>query len=121
MYTFSGKVAHGKKRGKLLNFPTANVPLSLFIPEGIYISETSLKLQSYPSLTFIGSAKTFNEETYQSETYILNFDQDIYGSEISVTLLEKLRDNQKFESEEALIKQMEKDKKNAESYFKKNA
>ncbi len=117
MQTFTGIVTHGNKRGRLLNFPTANVPLSIHIPEGIYISETSILLKTYPSLTFIGNAKTFNEHVYQSETYILNFDQDIYEKEISVSLLKKLRDNQKFDSQEALITQMEKDKKDAEMYF----
>jgi riboflavin kinase/FMN adenylyltransferase len=119
MHTFSGKVIHGHKRGRLLNFPTANVPLLVAISEGIYISETSIDVQKYPSLTFIGAAKTFDEHTYQSETYILKFDQDIYEREISVTLLEKLRGNIKFDSQEELITQMEKDKKDAETYFSK--
>jgi riboflavin kinase/FMN adenylyltransferase len=117
MQTFTGIVIHGNKRGRLLNFPTANVPLSIHIPEGIYISETSIMLETYHSLTFIGNAKTFDEHIYQSETYILNFDEDIYEKEITVTLLKKLRGNKKFDSQEELITQMEQDKKAAEKYF----
>lgn len=119
MQTISGIVIHGNKRGRLLNFPTANVLLESQIEEGIYISETTVDTTPLPSLTFIGNAKTFNENTYQSETYILNFDQDIYDQKITVTLLKKLRGNEKFESTEALVLQMEQDKKDAESYFKK--
>lgn len=117
MHTFSGKVLPGNKRGRLLNFPTANVPLTQSIPEGIYLSETVIEAISYPSLTFIGEAKTYDEHVYQSETYLLNFDQDIYDKTITVTLHRKLRDNKKFNTEDALVRQMEEDKKQAEAYF----
>ena len=71
---FWGKVQEGNKRGKGFGFPTANQNLHRKIEEGIYVSVARVHDQNYNALTFIGSAKTFNETKYQAETYILNFD-----------------------------------------------
>lgn len=117
-YSFSSEVLHGNKRGKALGFPTANQKLEKEIEEGIYLSNAIIDNTKYNALTFIGKAHTFNEEVYQAETYILDFDKDIYGEILSVTLLKKLRGNQKFESVEKLVAQMEKDKKEAIEFFK---
>lgn len=117
MYRFWGKVRKCSQRGKKLGFPTANVNLNKKVPEGVYISKTKLGEMVYPSLTFVGSAKTFNEKKYLSETYILNFNQDIYGKWISVKLIKKIRNNQKFNSTDALIRQMREDERVARKYF----
>lgn len=117
MYKFWGKVRSHNKRGKGLGFPTANASLHKNIPEGIYISKTKIKNKQYPSITFIGAAKTFNETRFHAETYILDFNRNIYGQWISVSLLKKIRGNKKFASEKELIKQMKKDKQEAEKYF----
>lgn len=117
MYKFWGKVGIRNKRGKTLGFPTANINLYKKIPEGIYISITKIKSIKFPSLTFIGVAKTFNEKKFHAETYILNFNQNIYDKWISVELLKKIRGNQKFKSVDNLIKQMKKDEKKARRYF----
>lgn len=117
MQILQGIVQKGHSRGKKLGFPTMNFPLEEHIEEGVYISIIVIAGRNYNALTFIGSAKTFDETVPQAETYVLNFDQDVYGENVSVKLLKKLRGNQKFESKEALIRQMEKDKKEAEKYF----
>lgn len=114
---FWGKVRKDNQRGKRLGFPTANVNLNKKIPEGIYISKTKLAGKDYPSVTFIGKAKTFNEEKFQAETYILDFDKDIYDKWISVELLKKIRNNQKFDSVDELIIQMKKDEQETRKYF----
>ena len=119
MKKFWGKVRKHNQRGRKLGFPTANINLIKNIPEGIYISKTRLGNLLYPALTFIGSAKTFNEKRFHAETYILDFNQDIYGKWISVELLKKIRGNKKFNSARSLIKQMKKDEKKARDYFKK--
>jgi len=75
MHTINGIVVHGNKRGKALGFPTLNVALQEQIPEGIYLSQTVIQEKQYHSLTFIGAAKTFNETTYQSETYLLDLNR----------------------------------------------
>lgn len=117
MDEYQGVVKRGKSRGKVLGFPTANISLSKDISEGIYLSYIKVGGNDYPSLTFIGAAKTFNATEVFSETYILDFDQDIYGLQVNVRLIKKIRDNKKFASSEDLIEQIRKDESAARSYF----
>lgn len=114
---FWGKVRQHNQRGRELGFPTANINLTQKIPEGIYISKTKIENSFYPSLTFIGIAKTFNEKRFHAETYILDFKENIYGKWISVELIKKIRENMKFNSADDLIKQMKKDEMKARQYF----
>ena len=116
---FWGKVKKYNQRGKKLGFPTANVALRKNIPEGIYVSWTKLSNKQYPSLTFIGKAKTFDETRFHAETYILDFNKNIYGKWISVELIKKIRQNKKFNSVEDLIKEMKKDEQIARKHFKR--
>ncbi len=102
MTKIRGKVKKGKQKGKILGFPTANISIKTFFPQGIYISRTKIRGFSYPSLTFIGEAKT-------AETYILDFNDELYSQWISIELIKKIRNNQKFKSEKELISQMKKD------------
>ena len=117
LYVFWGKVKEGKKRGKSLGFPTANIFLHKKIPEGIYVSWTKAENTFHQSLTFVGNAKTFNETLYQAEIYFLKYNQSIYGKWLTNYLLQKIRNNQKFSSVQALKKQMEKDRKKGEAFF----
>ncbi|MBI4079452.1 MAG: riboflavin kinase [Candidatus Levybacteria bacterium] len=117
LFVIYGVVKRGKNRGKALGFPTANIEVSTGIQEGVYLSVTKLKKLEFPSLTFVGKAKTFGEDLFQAESYILNFDRDIYGEKIAIRLLKKIRDNLVFSSAEALKEQMEKDKKTAVIFF----
>lgn len=117
MYKFWGKVRTHNKRGTKLGFPTANINLYKKIPEGIYISKTKIRSAVYPSLTFIGKAKTFGDKKYHAETYILDFNKNIYGQWLTIKLIKKIRDNQKFKSAADLIKQMKKDEMDARAYF----
>lgn len=122
MYKFWGKVRKVKQRGRKLGFPTANVNLTnpdLIGAEGIYISKTKFQNKIYNSLTFIGKSKTYDEEKFQSETFILDFNKNIYNKWISVQLLKKIRGNKQFNSSEELIKQMKKDEAVAKEYFAK--
>ncbi|MCR4305778.1 MAG: riboflavin kinase [Candidatus Daviesbacteria bacterium] len=117
MDKFWGKVRRHKQRGRKLGFPTANINLIKNVPEGIYISQAKIGSSIYSALTFIGKAKTFNEKSFQAETYILDFKQDLYDKWISVKLLKKIRDNKKFNSAEELIGQMKKDEEVAREYL----
>lgn len=117
LFILNGIVTKGKNRGKRMGFPTANFPADPSIPQGTYISRASLRGKIYPSITFIGTVDTFDEKDFMAETYILGLDEDIYKEEITVFVLKKIRDNMKFESEQALIEQMGKDKKITEEYF----
>ncbi len=113
----SGKVIHGKKRGKLLGFPTANMMLNQEIPQGIYISQAEIDGRNYQSVTFVGNAKTFGEKDILVETYILSFTGDLYDKTLTVSLLKKIRDNQKFDSQETLVAQIEQDIQQTKEYF----
>lgn len=119
-YKLWGKVKKHNQRGQNLGFPTANVNLTKDIPEGIYVSKTRLDGKDYRSLTFIGTVKTFNEKKFQSETYILDFNKNIYDKWISIKLLKKIRGNRKFKTESELITQMKKDEMIAREYFEIN-
>lgn len=119
MFQIRGKVRKYNQRGRQLGFPTANVDVHQKIPEGIYVSETMLEGKKYHSVTFIGRVKTFNEKKFHAETYILDFDKNIYEKWISVSLIKKIRDNKKFSSVDDLVKQMKDDEKKAREYFGK--
>jgi riboflavin kinase / FMN adenylyltransferase len=120
LYIFWGKVRHGKHLGKKFGYPTANVYLHKDIPEGIYIS--TVKVQNdqriYPSVTFIGAAEMFGETEKKAEVHIFDFKKTIYDSFVTVRLLKKIRNNQRFASEKALIDQIEKDVVEARKFFK---
>lgn len=119
LFTLQTKVQKGHNRGKKLGFPTINSPIERSYADGIYVSQAIVAGKRYNALTFIGEAVTFNETDYLSETYLLDFSEDIYGQTVTVEVLKKLRDNQKFASEAELIKQMEEDKRQAEVFFAK--
>lgn len=116
LFTFWGKVVHGKRRGKTLGYPTANIRLHKNIPEGIYASQVKIDSEQFFATTFIGAAKTFNEKEVKAETYIFEFDKNIYGQWITVKLYKKLRANKKFASENALKRQMAEDIKDAKAF-----
>jgi|SRR5581483_251691 len=119
LFIYWGKVKEGKKRGKLLGFPTANISLSRKIPEGVYVSKLKAHGKNYAAVTFVGSAKTFGEKEYKSESYILDFNKNIYGEWVTIELFKKIRGNKKFSSEKLLITQMKEDIVNAEKVFNK--
>jgi len=120
IYQFWGKVIHGKNRGKLLGFPTANLRLHKIVPRGIYISNTKFNNKWYRSLSFVGIAKTFDETEVHAESYIFNYYVNLYGKWISIKLLKKIRDTKKFASKGELIKQIKKDEKETLEYFNKH-
>jgi riboflavin kinase/FMN adenylyltransferase len=108
-FQLSGEVAHGDKRGRELGFPTANlVPdEALVLPgHGVYACLAS----GHPAAVSVGVRPTFQTGRGELiEAYILDFDEDIYGSELRVDFLERLRGERRFESPQALIEQMHHD------------
>lgn len=117
MYLYWGKVKRGKKRGRKLGFPTANLCLHKKIPEGVYISKVKIGGKVHQSVTFIGAAKTFGEQNILGETFIFNFDKNIYGKWISVKLIKKLRGNMTFNSAGELSAQISRDRSAAMRFF----
>ena len=112
-YKISGKIVSGKKRGRLLGFPTANIKPSkeLLIPcKGIFATIAMIKNTNFLSGTSIGYNPTFEKEKKVSiETFIIDFNEDLYNQKISLSFISKIREEKKFESTEDLIKQMHSD------------
>ncbi len=112
-YSVCGVVAHGKKLGRRLGMPTVNLlpeKEKLLPPYGVYFSEVSVGERVYKGTTNIGCKPTVNDEMQAGvETYLYDFAQDIYGREITVRLFSFHRPEKKFDSVEALKKQMASD------------
>ncbi len=109
----SGRVIKGLGRGKQLGFPTANIDLEKerLIPEfGVYATLCTFRGCTYRSITNIGKNPTFDDVTgVNVETNVFDFGGDLYGEEIKVTFVDKLRDEIKFSSVNELIKQIKAD------------
>ncbi len=111
-FTVKGKVCEGKHLGHKLGFPTANV----FFPEksatslcGVYQTMVTVNGNKFPAITNVGINPTVGGEKMRSETYILDFSEDIYGKEINIEFIDFIRKETKFESVELLKKQINKD------------
>ncbi len=123
-YSFSGLVVGGDKRGRELGYPTANIKLSsqekLLPAIGIYAVRVLLENENHIGLLSIGKRPTFyNAGELVTEVYIYNFNREIYGEVITVELVERLRGEEKFNSAEELIIQMNRDKENGLKIFNK--
>lgn len=98
----SGEVIHGKQLGRVLGFPTANVPLEegLLVPaRGVYATCITCDSGVYKAVTNIGSRPTVGESTQiTAESYLLDFEGDLYGQTMKVELMKFLRPEQKFRS-----------------------
>ena len=113
-YTLSGKVIEGKKRGRELGFPTANIlPVNndKVIPcNGVYaVSVIISKNEKKSGMLNIGRNPTFSDEKRSIEVNIFDFNKDIYNTEITIEFHERIRDEIKFPSKDELIKQIKKD------------
>ena len=107
-----GRVVSGRQVGRTIGFPTANMayPSEKFsIPLGVYETSVSVDGADYKGITNFGAKPTFSDGQVCVETYIDGFSGDIYGREILVQFVRKIRDIQKFESVEKLQRQLQMD------------
>ena len=121
-YGVEGRVERGAERGHKLGFPTANLhPQNRVIPRnGVYVTGTLIDDQWRRSVTNIGLRPTFGEATEPSvETYVMNWDGDLYGDVIRIRFLYRLRDERKFSSIDELKTQIDRDVLRANSYFER--
>ncbi|MDD9147020.1 MULTISPECIES: bifunctional riboflavin kinase/FAD synthetase [unclassified Sporolactobacillus] len=122
-YRTSGTVGHGDGRGRTLGFPTANVESKdVFVmpPNGVYAVRLIVDGEAMDSVCSIGTRPTFYDETDAKttvEVYVLNYDGDLYDKKVSIDWYKRLRTEEKFQSADALIDQMEKDKADAFDFF----
>jgi len=120
-YFITGKVIKGKKIGRTIGFPTANIYIKeeykLIPKNGVYVVTSKINNQQFNGMMNIGYNPTFNGELKSIEVHFFNFNQDIYNQEIQVEILERIRDEQKFDTIEDLKAQLEKDKIFSLNYF----
>ncbi len=114
-YQFSGMVVRGFGRGKQIGYPTANIRLDLpnkIVPSiGIYAVETKVRGTWYGGMMSIGHNPTFGDfQDRTIEVNIFRFDDDIYDETITVRCIERTRDEKKFDSVDALVREIDHDK-----------
>ena len=124
-YSLGGIVLKGDGRGRTIGIPTANLSLDIefAIPKtGVYITKAQINGETYPAITNVGVRPTFDAQREQPlvETHILDFDADIYGKQMSLTFLTRLRDEQRFDGVETLVAQIHEDIDQAREYFENN-
>lgn len=115
-YEVRGIVAEGARRGRKLGYPTANLdledPRKLVPKRGVYATRVTLPDGRHKGgMMNIGRRPTFEEMDVTVEVHVLDFEGDLYGDQISVQFLRRLRDEQKFDSAEALVTQLSKDER----------
>lgn len=113
-YSVTGTIVRGERRGRALGFPTINVappPDKLLPHDGIYATWVTFggERQRYRAASSLGVRPTFGGGPRKLEAYILDFDQDVYGTQATVSFVERLRDELKFGSVEELSEQIAKD------------
>jgi len=121
-YSIIGEVIKGAQKGRMIGYPTANINTTDYlIPKsGVYVTYTKVQGKWYESMSSIGHNPTLNCLVDLSvESNIFDFDQDIYGEEIEIKFIKRLRDEKRFDSIEDLIEQIGKDKIKSLDLFKK--
>lgn len=119
-YGVTGQVMHGRALGRKLGMPTMNLlppKEKLLPPRGVYYSLVSYEGRVYPAISNVGYKPTVSQEQVLGvETYLYDFDREIYGQDISVSLLAFKRPEMRFESVEELKRQMERDISDGKEY-----
>ncbi|WP_339249776.1 bifunctional riboflavin kinase/FAD synthetase [Sporosarcina sp. FSL W8-0480] len=121
-----GTVVDGEKRGRLLGFPTANVMPDdeLIIPaNGVYAVRFSFADQTYDGVCNVGVKPTFHDPSVSKpsvEVHLLDFTGDLYGKEVSVDWIARIRSEKKFGSVDELVEQISKDKEAAKEILESN-
>jgi riboflavin kinase/FMN adenylyltransferase len=113
-YSITGRVIPGNKIGRTIGFPTANIEIGdaykLICLGGVYACKVEVEGKVYNGMGNIGTRPTVGINGIVTEVHIFDFDMDIYGKEITISFIDRIRDEKKFESLDALHEQLEKDK-----------
>jgi riboflavin kinase/FMN adenylyltransferase len=122
-YSLTGTVAKGKQLGRTIGFPTANLKLEenfKLVPQnGVYIAKSILNNKTVFGMMNIGFNPTVDGKHQTIEINYFDFDEDLYGQKITVSIVERIRAEQKFDSVELLKEQLERDQKTTIAYFNK--
>lgn len=117
-YLIKGKVVHGKHLGRTIGVPTANLEFNdkMVIPgKGVYYTNVKYNGKVFKGITSVGNNPTVNGKELTIETFILDFDEMIYGEELKVYFIEKIRGEIKFDSLDELVAQIKIDEDFARS------
>jgi riboflavin kinase / FMN adenylyltransferase len=117
-YSLEGTVVEGRKEGRKLGYPTANlsIPQDLVKPgKAVYATLANGR----PSMTNVGTKPTFGDDTLTIETHIFDTNEDLYGTKIKLDFIQKVREVEKFPSLEALIQQLSRDEVTSRKIFSK--
>jgi riboflavin kinase/FMN adenylyltransferase len=118
-YFVDGTIVEGKRRGRELGFPTANLETrnELVPPNGVYATIMTIDGVVRGGVTNIGMRPTFGETAPTIETHVLDFSGDLYGQSVRLAFVQRLRDERRFEDVDALKAQIDADKRRAERLF----
>ncbi|SES68598.1 FMN adenylyltransferase [Natronincola peptidivorans] len=122
-FSIRNKVIHGDARGKKLGYPTANIdvdPLQLTPKEGVYATLININNNTYMGATFIGTKPTFKSEKIAIETFIIDYEGDLYHQFIDISFIKRIREEIIFKSPNELIKQINEDIKHIKTYLHSN-
>ncbi|MDP3353388.1 MAG: bifunctional riboflavin kinase/FAD synthetase [Flavobacteriaceae bacterium] len=123
-YFLTGTVVKGKNIGEKISFPTANIKVKemfkLIPKDGVYVVKSFMDNKTVYGMMNIGNRPTVSGKNQTIEVHFFNFNQYIYGEVIQVEFLTRLRDEQKFESLDALKNQLKTDQIKAEDFIKNN-
>jgi len=112
-YELNATVTQGDEVGRTLGFPTANLyikePYKLLPPRGVFLVKIQFQEKHYSGMMNIGNRPTIKGDHQTIEVHLFDFNQNIYGQKLKVSLLKKIRDEKKFDSLEALKIQLAKD------------
>jgi riboflavin kinase / FMN adenylyltransferase len=115
-YSIEGEVVHGARRGQKIGFPTANLSTAneLIPAYGVYAVLASVNGRRVKGVASIGVRPTFDSGPVSVEVYLLDFEGDLYGEQMEVSFVKRLRGEKKFADAEALVRQIRKDVNEAE-------
>jgi riboflavin kinase/FMN adenylyltransferase len=118
-YYIDGTIVEGKRRGREIGFPTANMTTDneLLPPNGVYATTMTIDDIVHAGLTNIGTRPTFGEGDITVETHLLGYSGDLYGRSVRLGFVLRLRDERRFEDVDALRAQIEADRRRAERLF----
>jgi riboflavin kinase/FMN adenylyltransferase len=118
-FSIEGRIKEGERRGRKLGFPTANLDTNweIFPKRGVYVTWAQLDNERFKSITNVGMRPTFGENQLLIETHIIDFKRDIYGKTMKIEFIDRLRDERRFESVDALVAQISKDAERAKEVF----